>query len=370
MKKIHFSVLVIASFVIIQYLSCAATPPAQERQAPQPTQPSAPSTEPAEGVNPSLMAELNTIISRAEEARKRAEDFESPLYFPGEWEAAEALYAQAGLSRRNTNADISKAIDDYKKAAGSFDSIFKLSIPLYAQAMEDEIMASRNNLIARGGRDNFPEHLTNADKTALQANARYEAEDYYSARDSAVDALLMYQILATALDAWWLKWEIDERDFMLYDADNYDRAGEMVHNAIDAYNNRDLLTAEEQTKEIISRYRQVLSTAWEAYAELHSLLADSERQAAIDTRANIASRDYFMIADSDIKIAQKLLEEKRYEEASKIFISAEAMYIITSMSALEKRRMAVAAMREAAEKIEQSSNAARQAEIIIEGGSR
>ena len=313
------------------------------------------------------VGDLGSAATKAERARKIAVDFEGNLYFPSEWEAAENQYAEAGLLAQN-NGDDTGAIKAYNEAETAFNRLFELSIPLYAQAREDEIMALRGYLITLGARDSFPEYMLDADRTALLAYTQYQANDYYTARDTAGKALQKFNILETAFNAWFKKMEIQERGFTAYDPDNFKHGGEVLIAAIDAYTAGDLGEARKKADEALSAYDLALSTAWASYAELHSLLAGGERQAALDMKTDIAAREFFIIADSDNKAAMELLEAKQYEDAAKLFINAEAMFVIASITTLEKRRIAATAIRNANDKIEESDIIARNAEVNITGG--
>jgi hypothetical protein len=304
---------------------------------------------------------LNAAIARAEEARKKADDFESSSYFPGEWEAAEALYANAGSVQTP---------DAYNAAADAFESVFTLTISLYAQGREDEIMVLRNGLVAAGVRTSFPEIFTLADKTALSALAQYEAQDYYTARDSATEALLMYQAMTSAHHAWLAQWEIKEREFELYDIDNFNHAGEILNDAMAAYQEGNYSQSQENANEALIRYNLVLSVGWAAYAEIRFSLAEAERQAALDIKANIAARDLFSEADSTYKTSVISYDSQKYEEAAKQFINAETLFIAASMSTSTKRHSAAEIIRHAYEKIEKSNETALQAEIIMKGRSK
>jgi len=301
---------------------------------------------------------LNAAIARAEGARQKAVDFESPSYFPGEWEAAEAQYADAGSAQTP---------DAYNTAADAFDSVFMLTIPLYAQAREDEIMTLRNSLVAGGVRAFFPEILATADKTALSALDQYQAQDYYTARDTAAQALLMYQTISSAHNAWLTQREIKGREFESYDLDNFNRAGEILDDATAAYLAGNYSLAQENANEALIRYNLVLSVGWAAYAEQRFLLAEAKRQAALDIKANIAVMELFAEADSTYKTSVVYYDSQKYEEAANQFINSETLFIAAGALALEKRQNAAEAIREAREKIEQSDETARQAEIIIQG---
>jgi hypothetical protein len=294
---------------------------------------------------------LKSAVTAAEEARKIAGDFEGDSYFPSEWEAAESQSTKA----KNITNDINNAISAYNEAAAAFDHIFELAIPLYAQAREDEIMAVRSYLITLGARDSFYEYLRDADRTALLALTQYEAKDYYSARASAAGALQKFNVLETAFNAWLLRVEIRERGFAGYDTDNFELGGELISAAMDAYMEGDLAGAQEKAEKAQSAFNLALSNAWADYAKLRSSLAEGERLAALDMKTNIASNEFFKIADAENKTALELLEAKDYENAARLFIDAEAMFVISSITTLEKRRTADAALRNADERIRESN---------------
>ena len=315
-----------------------------------------------------ILDELDNAAALAGEARKKAGDFASDAYFPGEWEAAEEQYSQAALLPKDSDADARNAIAAYNAAADSFESIFALAVPLYAQAREDEIMEARGLLVEERAKELFPEYFVPADEAALLALDEYEAGDYYPARESAARALLMYQCLAVAYKARAAMWEIEEREFEFHDIDSFERAGEILAGAMDAYNGGDIPSAGENAEEALLRFTLILSAGWAEYAEMHSAIAESEHQAALNMKTNIAAREFFTIADHIRQEANELFDAEEYEEAAKLFVNSEAMYVIAGMSATEKRRIAAEAIREALNKIEESDRRAREAEIILEGG--
>jgi HEPN domain-containing protein len=188
-----------------------------------------------------------------------------------------------------------------------------------------------------------------ADRTALLALTQYEAKDYYSARESAAYALQKYNVLETAFNAWLLRQEIRARGFEGYDPDNFELGGEIISGAMDAYMADDLTGAREKAEEALSTFNMVLSTSWASYAELRSSLAEGERLAALDMKTDIAAKDFFRMADSDNKTALDMLRAEKYEDAARLFINAEAMFVVASITTLEKRRTADAALRNAQE---------------------
>jgi len=301
----------------------------------------------------------SSALANAQETRKNVIDFEGNSYFPSEWEAAESKFADAGLLPK----DSSDTIKAYNEATDAFDRIFELAVPLFAQAREDEIMAIRDYMITLDVKSLFSEYLMDADKAALLALTQYEARDYFTARDSAATALQKFSILETAFNAWLLRVEILARGFAGYDPEQFDLGGEIISGAMDAYMAGDLKTARKKAEEAQAMYNTVLSTSWASYAEMRASLAEGERLAALDMRTDIAAKEFFNKADSDNKKALALLESRKYEDAARLFIDAEAMYVIASITTLDKKRAAAAAIKNANKKI-------RESDIIVRNAGR
>jgi len=314
---------------------------------------------------PSPQEELQAVIARAEEFRGKAGDFDAESYFPGEWIVAEALYVDARRISAGGTADINSAITAYSMAANSFASILRLTIPLYAQAREDEIMMIRDGLVAGGARAAFPELMGRADRAALAALDLYEAGEYHSARDAAAEAYVMFQILETAFGAWQTRREIVRRGFAGYAEDNYERAEVIIGEAVYAYLAGEFPVAMENAIEAQARYVLVLSAGWAALAERRFSLARVERRAAVEARADVAARAVFEEADSLYGTAADSLREEYYREAAELFAEAVALYVFARTSTLERRRLAAEAIEEANRRIEERIRAAQEAELNI-----
>ena len=364
MKKFCFFVPFIVVLIIIPFFACKSAPAAGEPAPP-------PKAEPAPaGPNQALLNELDAAIAKANDARKRALDFESPDYFPSEWEAAEDKLAQAGQVPKDTDSHIRDAITAYNTAAEAYDSVFMMTIPLYAQAREDEIMAVRDKLIAAGARDTFPEPFPAADETALTALNQYEAKDYYAARDSAAKALAMFQSMSAGYDAWLVRCEIIDRGFEVFDPDNFNSADEIILGGVDDYWAENYPVAQEKAEEALQRYKLVLSTGWVAYAEQCYAKSDAGRKAALDAKADVAVKDMFTEGDSHYNPAVKAFDSKNYQEAAELFVTAEALFNESRIIAEKKRREAEITIDKADKKIVESDETVRKAEVILEGGEK
>ena len=344
-KNISFLLILSTALIVLICISCKSTSPAptpapQPAPRPQPTQPS------------------NADKARADQSRQRAMDFEAPSYFPSEWEKAESQY--------NAASDA----DSYNAVAAVYDDLFEKSIPLYAQAREDEIMAARGQLISSGFSNTFPQYLKKADDMALAAHAEYEAKDYYKAKDSAAAALSEYETLNMGARILTTRQEIIDRGFSQYDPDNFKRADEIAVSALKAYEGGNKDNAVTSGEEALLRYNLVLANGWTAYASDRRAAAAAERELALAERANIASRDTFRGAESFFTQAEDQLASENFRDAGLNYIEAEARFAISRKETEEKRVRAEEAIRIAEEKVEESSESAIEAERIIEGGSK
>ncbi|MCL2215007.1 MAG: hypothetical protein FWC06_07345 [Treponema sp.] len=365
-------------------------------------------------------SEHGLAAARAEESRKRAIDFECPAYFPSDWEAAEAQLNAAG----DPNA--------YNAAADVYDDLFRKTVPLYAQAREDEIISVRKQLIDTGLAQRYPVYLRNADRIALAALDQYEAGDYYTSKSTAVAALDEYEILLlgantylarqrladtglthlvpkyiqnadhTALtaadqyeegnkalagisanaalneyedlllgaDVYLIREEIIDRGFVQYDTANFLRADVAALAAASEFGAGDRNAAVFSAQEALLRYNIMLSNGWISYSSDRRQAASEERELALAERANIAARETFRTADTMYAQAGALFTSGDYHSASLVFVEAEAMFAISRKETAESRRRAQEAIRMAEERISASNETALEAERIIEGGSR
>jgi len=307
---------------------------------------------------------------KAQAARQRAVDFESPAYFPSEWEEVETKLAIAGQMPRSNATERQEAENAYNSAAAAYDEIFAMTVPLYAQAREDEILSTRETLIETGFTQYFPEYLKTADDMAIAAQDQYDAEDYYGARDTAAKALNEYETLLVGAGVYLARREVMDRAFIKYDEANFIKAEEISNKAIEDFEagNRDAALA--GAEEALLRYNIILENGWTNYAGEMRISAGAERELALRERANIASRDMFREADILYNRAEENLALQRFHEAAVMYTDAEALFAISRHATQEKRLRAEDAIRTAGVKIEESNEAAIEADRIIEGGSR
>jgi hypothetical protein len=363
---------VVLSFVCVLSLwafvvSCKSTPEEAKEEAPAPAPAVSVTEAPAEQVD---QASLDRAIARAEEARKRALDFQTPSYFPSDWENAEAGYASAEASPRSTPAEARQAASLYNGAADTYDDLFGKTVPLYARDREDEIVAARNQVIATGLTPDYPEHFAMADNKAIEAYNQYEAREYYPARDTAALALQMYQALAVAADAWAKRQEIVDNDLGSYDPENLERADAVGLMAVSDYENGNIPQARDEAEEAALRYSLALGTGWESHAGDRRRTAGRERQKALDAKANVAVKDEYGKASSVYDDAESSYRSKNFKDAVRFYNQSGPLFTAAAQAAEEKRVVAEEAIRAAEEKMAESDETAKNAEILLEGGAQ
>jgi len=96
----------------------------------------------------------------------------------------------------------------------------------------------------------------------------------------------------------------------------------------------------------------------------------TERQTAIDLKAHTAVRREFNIAETVFNRANAAYNEQRYEEAAPLYEECLLIFRMTSELVLDMQRAAENAIRRADQRAAESDEAARNAELILQGGVR
>jgi hypothetical protein len=90
----------------------------------------------------------------------------------------------------------------------------------------------------------------------------------------------------------------------------------------------------------------------------------------LENKANIAAREEYNAANTVFIRGVNAFNEKNYDLAQSNYTQSGPMFTHATDVALEKRRQAEAAIRNAEAHIAASEEAARRAELLIGGGSR
>ena len=209
--------------------------------------------------------------------------------------------------------------------------------------------------IAERAEELVPDVLLEADTVGLDAIAKWEAEDYSGAKLGAAEALTMFSGLKIARDVYDMREEIADRAEVLY-PDFFSLADDVSLYAIDRWEAKDYSGAKDAA-----------GIAWIMYL---SVAAPVERQTALDLKADMAVRREFNAADAILYQANAAYMGQEYEKAALLYAECLLIYRMTAQMVPEKRQAAEEALRRANQKVAESDEAARNAELILQGGSR
>ena len=353
-------------------LSCKNAPPMVEPAPPVEEAPPAETPDPDKALpaQASLDA-LNAAAERAARARQLVIDFNGPAAFPPDWQSAEALYTQAETGKDTSTAKtVRESTSRYNNAASALEALADKSVALFARDLETEVIAARDAAVQAGAETSAAGYFQPADDKALEAAAQYEAKDYYTARDSAYLARDMYGVLKTGAEAYTVRQEIVDRDFLKYDPQNIGVADELAVSGMADYEAGDIGAARDKADESLVRYNLALRTGKESFAAEKGAAAAEERQKALNLKANVAVRQDFEAAASIYNRAANSYRGQNFDAAAALYEESRAMYEVVSQAAEEKRRIAEEALRNAEEKMTESDTNAKNAESILEGGAR
>ncbi|MDR1127677.1 MAG: hypothetical protein LBL20_00050 [Treponema sp.] len=378
MKRNLFPGIFAGIFVSLLVFSCKGAPPPVE-EAPQEQRPPVAVDPDKEPPDQAALDNLQKALNRVETSRQQALDIDSPGYFPPEWDAAEGQFASARENAaEGTLGDVKNTIALYEAAAESYDTVARKCLPYYYQDLSEEILQARDEASDAGIRNSAPARLEAADKLIDQALEFYEAgetadagaENYYAAADAAFGALSRYHALSTGAQAYRLREEIVERDFTQYDSGNYELADESMISGLAAYDSGDAEAANDKAEEALLRYTLVMNQGWLSFAGNLRDSAEAARRKALSAKANIAVRQEFSNADGVYTRGNAAYSAQDYAGSSEYFSQVIPLFLTAAENAEAKRVVAEEAISTAETRVSKSEETAREAEIILQGGTK
>ena len=373
MKKKYIGLIFIGLSLLLVAVSCASAPPPEGppttgEDPSRITGAQVPGTqEPLTGQ--AALDALNAAAARAAEARRRAADFDGQALFPSDWDSAQTLFDQAERQRSTSSPqDIQDSTGRYNRAAEAFDSLFERSLAEYFERVQRELAAAREAAIAAGARELTPEFLADADSTAARSQRERDAGNYDAARNSALEAMAMYNAMRTVLEANRLRAELSDRGLEAYDPDNVRSGNAALEAALAASQNRNFNEASNRGEEALAHLSAALITAWRTRAEQGRAAAAEERQKALDLRANVAAREEFDPAEAIYNRANTALSRENFEEAALSYDECRPMFTASAQLAMARRQAAQDALDRADRRLIESEETALVAEQILEGG--
>ena len=422
MKSKYFKCLgvILTGLVVLFTMTACPSTPIQPEQPPaevpvQPPPVGVPVPPPVQDDGGALAA-LDAAAARAQAARQLVMDFQGQYLLPSDWAEASSLFDQAEQQRSTGTAqEARESTARYEAAADAFEALAQGTIALYFENLARQLADGRGVALNAGAAELAPDFLLHADNAADAANARYQANDFRAARDTALDALAMYDAIAAGIQALAIReeiidngieylvpeflWEADDvaTDAMdRWDAGDYPGAQTGAVTALSMYAVlRTMLDAqlaweggiEEAVRELTPEAVPQLDvtameaiTNWEAgdfYGALVSaelLLvrtlragAAAERQRALNVRGNVAVRPEFDSAQAIYTRAASAYQVQSLAEAANLFTECRPLFTVVARLAVERQILAEEALRLANERMAESDETARAAELILEG---
>ena len=367
MKYKNIGLIVLALMALIMAVSCpSAPPPVVEEPDPIPIAPVPPHLLPPTHAD---LSALDAAAARAEDARRRAGDFDGDYHFPSEWDAAQLLFDQAQRQRDvSTGRTVQESAARYARAAEAFEALAERAAIAAFELAERELTAAREAAIQAGAERLAPDFLLAADNKAARALEEFEAGDHHAAQAAATTAYDMYNILIAGLNAYRIREEILNRGFDAHDPRSFEEAEDALFDAIDYFAAGNFTAAFDNAENALYRFTQTLNLAWEAYAAEQGAFAAAWRQIALDFRADVAVRQEFGSADSIYGMANSAFRGGNFETAARLFLQCGDMFMSVAGIAREMRYAAEEALIRADLKVAESDELARTVEIIVEGG--
>jgi hypothetical protein len=352
--------------LVILAAACKSTP--SETEPETVAEPPA-TTVPSETVSQALLNSLSDARTRAEASRQEAQSVNGPVYFSDDWNQADSGFTRTGTGLNTENAQsVQDAIASYNSLAAAFEDITRRSLPLYAEARQEEVLNARQAAIDAGAFEFSPGRFYIADEKGEEVSTRIDADDYRGAIGAADVALNYYNALKLGADAYMLRGAILDDNLAPYDQSNFDAAEENGIKALNAYDEGDLATVMVVVQEALNRYTQVWKTAWRSIATERRDSAGVERRAALNIKANVAVKDEYNAADALYNQAGAKFQSEEFEDAAELYTRSASMFTVVWETAEYKRQIADEAIQAAEQKVAESDQAARDAELILEEG--
>jgi len=322
---------------------------------------------------PDYLLEVDNVVDDAE-GKYQAKDYSGAKAAAGD-ALSRYLILKEGLDAYNVREEIAdmaeELVPDYLQTVDTIglDAIDKWEAQDYsgakagADAALSMYLTLRNGIVAYILREEVaeraeelvPDALLQADNVGLDAIAKWEANDFEGAKVGADKALTMFSGLSIARDAYDLRESILSRAEVWF-PDFLSQADNVGLDAIDMWVAEDYSSAKD-----------IANTALIIYLVLG---ASTERQTAIDHKANMAVRREFFTAEALFNQANAAYNEQSYKEAATLYEECMIVFKMTTQLVLEMQRVAEEAIKMADRKAAESDNAARNAETILQGGMR
>jgi len=136
--------ILICLLLLFMAISCTNAP--QQTVSQDITKTDTPATE-RESIGPDsgALKELNSVIARAEAARKKGLEIDCPNIYPADWQPANSLYTNAVQYKKvSTLREIEESTVRFEMAADAFEKTIEKTLPLLAPGKQRELAEARS----------------------------------------------------------------------------------------------------------------------------------------------------------------------------------------------------------------------------------
>jgi hypothetical protein len=369
--KKYPNAIILAVALITALASCATKPAPVPEPEPAPIVQPAPEPEPAPIPTPPAVTqdELDGLLARAQDLKKRAFDLGLGEFLPADYKAANegfaASFALYSVQEGGRTKDAPTVRDSLTASIKAYDDLIARGLVALAGAKKKSADEARAGALKVAADSKTPERWNPAEQAygkaaALVAEGKHEEAAAAFARARAMYELAYKRSIAGGLRA--------ERDFAKWDAGNSQLADNKYSSEEGLWAagaDVDLASGIDALDEAILRYNLVIQKGREFAAAAAKEKSDGARSRSDEIKAKVAVKDLYDAALSIHEAAATKLGSGDFDGAAEEFTLAAASFDRAYAAAAEKRAAAQAAMAAADEASAESARKADEAESLV-----
>ena len=376
MKYHRLSLALVAVLAALLAASCATKPATPK---PEPSQPE-PTVQPAQPSQPAVsQAELDTLLAKAQELRKRAFDLGLAEVLPDDYNAANEAYS--GGKEAYDAKDGPAAKEKLGTAVTLFTELNAKGIAELASIRRKSAEDMRQTALKAGADTAATDRFTPGEAALAAGSAALAAKDYEAAIAAYERARALYELAYKRSLATELRDRIETSGYAAWDAGNYATAeakyaaeaelfaslGGDGQAALVATDPKPIAQGIDALDEAVLRYNLVIQKAREAGAAARKQGSDEAKLKAEGIKAPVAAKDEYAAAQAVYMDAIGAMESGDYETAAARFDEATLAFQKAYDLAAEKKAKAEAAIKAAQEAAAAALKNAQDADSVVGG---
>lgn len=340
---------------------CKSTPPAKAEPTPVASENS---IKPTASVSVATVKPVDEALialrNRMENARNECLKYKLDTYKQAEWAVAESSRA-AGIQAYEVNYDLAKK--SFEDAISQYEAIQKDSFNIVVAELDASILKAREDAIAVGANDYYPEQFALADTAAEEARQIRQNANLASSYDAGQKALLRYNFLLKGMQAVNLKRKIESNQFEQYGNEDFVLAGTKYDEASAAYGTADAAALESIVSSVVL-YEKVNNAGFKVLTEGVIVKADDIRTLCQSIKAEKAMKTAYGDALKQYDSAATFGSDGNWEQAYTSYSAATLAFAVVFQEVTLKKNSAEAAITAAKNGQAKSTDLATKADIL------